>query len=210
MHWDRPGEGRRGHTGEQGSTWDKKRRPPWAPLYQSVSLAPQTGSPEPMNGSLDGTSETLSRCRNFSLYFLGNPHSPVPQLTRPSLVFLSFWCEPDFTPIKDHTRERHRVINGNTGSLRKTLPTGKNPASGPKSNSSHPNFSSDLNLGCNGNHTLMSALSMYQYAAGLVSLMMVIKLWRWPEGVPHPAIFSRQHASLCAHTCLHTHKQDSL
>lgn len=79
VHWDRPGEGRRGHTGEQGSTWDKKRRPPWAPLYRSVSLAPQTGSPEPMNGSLDGTSETLSRCRNFSLFFLGNP--PLPGLT---------------------------------------------------------------------------------------------------------------------------------
>lgn len=89
--------------------------------------------------------------------------------------------------------------------MRKTLPTGKNPASGPKSNSSHPDFSSDLNLGRNGNHTLMSALSMYQYAAGLVSLMMVIKLWRWPEGVPHPAIFSRQHAPLCAHTRAHTH-----
>lgn len=160
-----------------------------------------------MNGSLDGTSETLSRCRNFSLYFLSNPHSPVPQLTRPSLVFLSFWCEPDFTPIKDHTRETsgHQWQHGE---YEKNSANWQNPASGPKSNSSHPNFSSDLNLGCNGNHTLMSSLSMYQYAAGLVSLMMVIKLWRWPEGVPHPAIFSRQHAPLCAHTRAHTHKQD--
>lgn len=72
VHWDRPGEGRRGHTGEQGSTWDKKRRPPWAPLYRSVSLAPQTGSPEPMNGSLDGTSETLSWCRNFRLFIFSS------------------------------------------------------------------------------------------------------------------------------------------
>lgn len=148
MHWDRPGEGRRGHTGEQGSTWDKKRRPPWAPLYRSVSLAPQTGSPEPMNGSLDGKSETLSRCRNFSLYFLCNPHSPVPQLTRPSLVFLSFWCEHDFIPIKkNHTKETSGKTRSSiaTWSMRKTLPTGKNPSSGPKCNLNHPSFSSDLN-----------------------------------------------------------------
>lgn len=54
----------------QGSAWDKKTRPPWAPLYRSVSLAPQTGRPASMNGSLDGTSETLSHYRNFSLFFL--------------------------------------------------------------------------------------------------------------------------------------------
>lgn len=49
---------------------------------------------------------------------------------------------------------------------------------------------------------------MYQYAAGLVRLMLVIKLWRWPQGVPHPAIFSRQHAPLCMHT--HTYAETRL
>lgn len=68
------GEGRRGQAGEQGSAWDKKTGPPWAPLYQSVSLAPQTGRPGSMNGSLDGTSETLSHHCNFSPFLL----QPLP------------------------------------------------------------------------------------------------------------------------------------
>lgn len=114
MHWDRPGEGRRGQAGEQGSAWDKKTRPPWAPLYRSVSLAPRTGRPASMNGSLDGTSETLSHHRNFSLFFLVTPpplSHPAPQLTLPNLVFLSFWCGHDFTQINDHTKQLWAKFN---------------------------------------------------------------------------------------------------
>lgn len=64
--WDRPDEERRGQAGEQGSAWDKKTGPVWAPLYLAHSLAPQTGGPVFMNGPLDGTAETLSRTGNFS------------------------------------------------------------------------------------------------------------------------------------------------
>lgn len=74
--WNRPGEGRRGQGGAQGSAWDKKTRPHWAPLHRSVCLAPQTGRPTSMNGSLDGTSETLSHNCNFSLFFFLKAHLP--------------------------------------------------------------------------------------------------------------------------------------
>lgn len=41
----------------------------------------------------------------LALFFLVTPHCPAPQITCPSLVFLSFWCEHGITPIKDHTNE---------------------------------------------------------------------------------------------------------
>lgn len=97
VHWDRPGEGRRGQAGEQGSAWDKKTRPAWAPLYRSVSLAPRTGSPESMNGSLDGTSETLSQHRNFSLFFFVTPHHPAhaTHTPKPHFLVLLMWACPN-------------------------------------------------------------------------------------------------------------------
>lgn len=50
---------------------------------------------------------------------------------------------------------------------------------------------------------LMCVLSMYQCAASIMRLMLLIKLWRWPQGVPHPAIFSRPLTR--THSCRHTH-----
>ena len=48
----------------------------------------------------------------------------------------------------------------------------------------------NLNLNSNGNHTaFMCVLSTYQYAAGIMRPMPLIMFWRWPVGVPHPAIF---------------------
>lgn len=124
MRWDRPGEGRRGQAGEQGSAWDKKTRPPWAPLYRSVSLAPQTGRPASMNGSLDGTSETLSHHRNFSLFFLVHPHPPS-QLTLPTLLFRVFqlmWARlcPDKLSHKTTIKHEQNSIKHAEGCISST------------------------------------------------------------------------------------------
>lgn len=192
------GTKREGHPGPHSI-----RVSPW--LHKLVVL-------NPWMAHLMGPQKHCLSAVTLAFFFLVTPHCPAPQLTRPSLVFLSFWCEHDITPIKDHTKEnieQNSVVSCDTESMSNALPTGRNPASGPRSNLNYPDFSSNSNLGCNGNHTLMSALSMYQYAAGIVRLMLVIKLWRWPQGVPHPAIFSTQHAPMCARTRTPTHKQDS-
>lgn len=185
------GTKREGHLGPHSigvSTW----------LHKLVAL-------NPWMAHLMGPQKHCLGAVTLAFFFLVTPpqHSPTSHMPRPGFLVFLMWAQ--LYPNKRSHKKEYRAKFLSHDTENKTLPNGRNLASDQKSNLKLSNFS---NLGCNGNHPLMSALSMYQDAAGLVRLMLVIKLWRWPQGVPHPAIFSRQHAPLCTHTCTHTCKHD--